>query len=107
MGIPSLFDLSIFQLANDPRFDLCSAYEQFLALVDNRERLRKEAADKFLDKFLALQVQRKFVQHSSGHIRRFALSRRHVRPSRDGMRTTGDAESECAHSDRVLRTDAT
>ena len=84
MGIPSLFDLSLYQLANDPRFDLCSAYQEFLALVDNKVVFGLEAADKFLDKFLALQVQRKFVQHSSGYIHRFALSRRHVRPSRDG-----------------------
>ena len=99
MPVPSLFDLSLFQLANDPRFDICSAYEQFLALFDDGQRT--DVADKFLDKFLQLQVQRRLVWHSSGLIRRFALCQtsvrdvlRHVRPSRDGMRTTGDAESE-------------
>ena len=74
MGIPSLFDLSLYSLANDPRFDICSAYEQFLALFDDGQRT--DVADKFLDKFLALQVQRRLVWHSSGPIRRFALSRR-------------------------------
>ena len=99
MRIASLFDLSLFQLANDPDLDICSAYEQFLALFDDGQRT--DVADKFLDKFLALQVQRRLVWHSSGLIRRFALCQtsvraviRHVRLSRDGMRTTGDTESE-------------
>ena len=73
MCIPSLFDLSLFELANDPRFDLCSAYEQFLALFDDGKRT--PVADKFLDKFLALQVQRRSVWRGTHVIRRFALSR--------------------------------
>ena len=75
MEILSLFDLSLYKLANDPRFDICSAYEQFLALgFDDGQRT--DVADKFLDKFLALQVQRRVVWRSTGPIRRFALSRR-------------------------------
>ena len=74
MRIASLFDLSLFQLANDPDLNICSAYEQFLALFDDGQRT--DVADKFLDKFLALQVQRRLVWHSSRYIRRFALSRR-------------------------------
>ena len=74
MGIPSLFDLSLFQLTNNPRFDICSAYEQYLALFDDGRPT--DVANKFLDKFLALQVQRRLVWHSYGRISRFALSRR-------------------------------
>ena len=74
MSIRTLFDLSLFQLANDPRFDICSAYEQFRALFDDGRPT--PVANKFLDKFLALQVQRRLVWRSTGPIRRFALSRR-------------------------------
>ena len=74
MRIASLFDLSLYSLANDPDLDICSAYEQFLALFDDGQRT--DVADKFLDKFLALQVQRRLVWRSTGPIRRFALSRR-------------------------------
>ena len=74
MDIRTLFDLSLFELANNPRFNLCSAYEQFLDLFDGERRT--DVADKFLDKFLALQVQRRLVWRSTGPICRFALSRR-------------------------------
>jgi hypothetical protein len=112
MPVPSLVALTLWQLANDPRWNLCTAYEQFLALFDNGQPTNK--ANTFLDKFLELQVQRRLVWHGTDVIRRFALCREPVRRiaartdvARRGDGATGGAESECALQTRVSHADAT
>ena len=81
MSVPSLFDLTLCELANNPEFDIYSAYEQFLDLFDDGRRT--DRADTFLNKFLELKVQRRVVWRRDHVIRRFALAiptaLRHVR----------------------------
>ena len=81
MSVPSLFDLTLWQLANDPDLTVCSAYEQFLEFSD--DGLRNNGAHTFLNKFLELLVQRRVVWRGDHYIRRFALAiptaLRHVR----------------------------
>ena len=101
MSVPSLIDLTLWQLANDPEFDICSAYEQFLEFSD--DGLRNNGAHTFLNKFLELKVQRRVVWRGDHYIRRFALAiptaLRHVRTlARRGRGGGVDAQSECAHS---------
>ena len=100
MSVPSLLDLTLGRLANDPEFDIYSAYEQFLSLFDDGRRT--DRASTFLNKFLELLVQRRVVWRGDHYIRRFALAiptaLRHVRTLARRGRGGVDAQSECAHS---------
>ena len=100
MSVPTLFDLTLWQLANDPDLTVCSAYEQFLEFSD--DGLRNNGAHTFLNKFLQLQVQRRVVWRGNRTICRFALAiptaLRHVRTLARRGRGGVDAQSECAHS---------
>ena len=85
MDVPSLSTLTLWQIANDPRWNLCTAYEQFLDLFDNGQPTDK--ARTFLDKFLELQVQKRLVWHGDHYIRRSESPSdglRHLQTSRDG-----------------------
>jgi hypothetical protein len=85
MAVPTLVTLCYWEVANDPRWNLCTAYEQFLALFDNG--VCTDEARTFFDKFLELQVQRRLVWHGDHYIRRSESPSdglRHLQTSRDG-----------------------
>jgi hypothetical protein len=95
MSVPTLLDLILCQLANDPDFDIYSAYEQFFDFSD--DGVRNNGADTFLNKFLELQVQRRVVWRGNHTICRLALAiptaLRHVRTlARRGRGGGGCAE---------------
>ena len=81
MSVPTLFDLTLWQLANDLDLTVCTAYKKFLEFVDLFDDGRR--AEPFLNKFLELLVQRRVVWRGDHYIRRFALAiptaLRHVR----------------------------
>ena len=84
MSVPTLFDLTLWQLANDPDLTVCTAYKKFLEFVDLFDDGRRaDRTSTFLNKFLQLQVQRRVVWRGDHTIRRFALAiptaLRHVR----------------------------
>ncbi len=95
MSVPPLIVLTLWEFANDPDLNVCTAYKKFLEFVDLFGDGRR--ADPFLNKFLELQVQRRVVWRGDHYIRRFALAiptaSRHVRTlARRGRGGGGCAE---------------